>query len=76
MIVVIDIEARLNSESFINRFTEALFFYSPFFDCLDILMEASHQDRMRIERDFSQGIKCILAAEGSKRVIRFVGIRV
>jgi len=77
VMVVVDIEARLNSRSFINRFTEALFFYSSFFDCLGSLMEASDQDRMMIERDFfSQGIKSILAAEGSKRVIRYVGIRV
>ncbi|ONK63045.1 uncharacterized protein A4U43_C07F10840 [Asparagus officinalis] len=77
VMAVLDVEAGLNSRSFINRFTEALFYFSAFFDCLDDLMEPSDRSRMMIEGDFfSQGIKCILAAEGSQRVIRQVGIRV
>lgn len=76
LMTVIDVEANHNSSSFINRFTEALFFYSAYFDCLDSLMEERDENRLTIEGFFCQGIKSTIACEGSERVVRPVGVSV
>ncbi|KAK3034619.1 hypothetical protein RJ639_033574 [Escallonia herrerae] len=39
VMVVTEVEVNHNSPSFVNRFIEALFFYSTFFDCLDDCMD-------------------------------------
>ncbi|XP_020086569.1 DELLA protein RGL1-like isoform X1 [Ananas comosus] len=77
IVTVVDVEAKHNSRSFINRFTEALFYFSAFFDCLENCMRGDERVRMIVEEDFfSPGISSIVAAEGSERVIRQVGIDV
>ncbi|ONK63209.1 uncharacterized protein A4U43_C07F12520 [Asparagus officinalis] len=74
LVTVIDVEANHNSPSFIKRFTEALFFYGAYFECFDCLMEKSDERRLMIEGVLSQGMKCTVAAEGSERVVRQVGV--
>jgi len=77
VMAVIDVEAKHNSPSFINRFIEALFYFSALFDCMDGAMERSDTNRMGLEGDFfSQGIMSIVATEGKERVVRHVGISV
>ncbi|KAJ6808826.1 scarecrow-like protein 18 [Iris pallida] len=77
VMVVMDVEANLNSPSFISRFTEALFFFSAYFDCLHATMKTSGESRRMIEEGFfSQIIKTVVATEGSERVMRRVGVQV
>lgn len=76
VMVVIDVEAKHNSRSFIARFTEALFYFSASFDCVDSLMDMKDKNRMEIEgRFFTEGIKCIVVTEGRERVVRQVVFR-
>jgi len=49
---VIDVEAKHNSPSFINRYTEALFYFSALFDRMDDVMDRSDNDRMVLESNF------------------------
>ncbi|KAL5983542.1 hypothetical protein ACLOJK_017629 [Asimina triloba] len=75
IMVVTEVEGNHNSPSFANRFIEAIFFYSSWFDLLDSCMERNDPNRMSMEGDFlSQGIRSIVANEGDERVIRHVGI--
>lgn len=77
VMVVIDVEAKHNSTCFINRFIEALFYFSAFFDCLDGVMGRSDSNRMTLEGSFlAPAVKSIVAAEGQERVVRHVGISV
>jgi len=77
VMTVVDVEAKHNSPSFVNRFTEALFYFSALFDCMEGVMERSDNNRMALEgRFFSQGIMSIVATEGEERVVRHVGISV
>ncbi|KAK9930722.1 hypothetical protein M0R45_027750 [Rubus argutus] len=71
LMVVIEVEANHNSPSFVNRFIDALFFYSAFFDCLEFCMK-QEKYRVMVEEMFSEGIRNIVAAEGSERVTRNV----
>ena len=48
VMVVAEIEANHNSTSFVNRFIEALFFFSAFFDCLETCMKRGEKNRMII----------------------------
>ncbi|XP_008813391.1 DELLA protein RGL1-like [Phoenix dactylifera] len=77
IMTVADVEAELNSPSFINRFTEALFYSSAFFDYLASFMDRDDKIRIAVEGSLlSQGIRSIIATEGSERVVRHVGISV
>ncbi|XP_077218548.1 DELLA protein RGL1-like [Tasmannia lanceolata] len=77
ILVVTEVEANLNSPSFVNRFIEALFYYSTWFDCLDSYVDRNDCDKMSMEMSlFSQAIRCIVATEGSERIIRKVRIDV
>lgn len=76
IMTVTEVEANHNSPSFINRFTEALFYYSACFDCLDTCMDKNGTDRMLVEERFSEGIRCKVATEGRERIIRNVRIDV
>ena len=77
VVTVIDVEAKHNSKSFINRFTEALFYFSALFDCLDTLIERNDVKRIMLEGIFhAQAIRNIIATEGDERVVRHVGISV
>ncbi|KAL2341682.1 hypothetical protein Fmac_009622 [Flemingia macrophylla] len=76
IMVVAEIEANHNSPSFVNRFIEALFYFSAFFDCLEACMK-DEKNRMIIESlYFSHGIRNIVAAEGAERKTRNVKIDV
>ncbi|KAF7837726.1 DELLA protein RGL1-like [Senna tora] len=75
--VVTEVEANHNSTSFVKRFTEALFYFSAFFDCVDTCMKEEDPNRMVLESlYFSEGIRNIVAREGEERRIRNVKIEV
>ncbi|KAA8549082.1 hypothetical protein F0562_000766 [Nyssa sinensis] len=75
--VVTEVEANHNSPSFVNRFTETLFFFSAFFDCLEDCMERDNKCRMILEgKFFRHGIHNIVASEGTERTTRNVKIDV
>lgn len=74
LMAVIDIEANHNSQSFISRFTESLFFYSAYFDCFDSLMERNDESRLMMEQIVAQGLKNTISTEGRERVVRYVGV--
>ncbi|KAJ0979916.1 hypothetical protein J5N97_015390 [Dioscorea zingiberensis] len=77
VMTVADVEANHNSPNFITRFTESLFYFSAFFDCIDSYMDEDDPYRMYLEgHDFSQGIRSIVATEGEERIVRHVGIGV
>lgn len=75
MMVVMEVEANHNSRSFVNRFIEALFFYSAFFDCLETCLKEVEY-RKAIEVILSKGIRETVAIDGSERVTRSVKIDV
>ncbi|KAL5983545.1 hypothetical protein ACLOJK_017632 [Asimina triloba] len=77
VMIVSEIQASLNSTSFIKRFTEALFFYGAWFDCVGICLEEYDLWRMAVESQlFRRGIRSMIAAEDSDRLIRHVQIDV
>ncbi|CAK9138913.1 unnamed protein product [Ilex paraguariensis] len=77
VMVVIELEAKLNSPVFVNRFLEALFFYGAFFDSLGDVMHHDETNRMMLESIYlSQVIRNIVAAEGEERIFRHVNIKV
>ncbi|CAN6561566.1 unnamed protein product [Malus baccata var. baccata] len=75
VMVVIEVEANHNSPSFVNRFIDALFYYSAIFDCLETCMK-QEKNRVLIEGLFHEGIRNIVVAEGSERVARSVKMEV
>ncbi|KAL3531535.1 hypothetical protein ACH5RR_010857 [Cinchona calisaya] len=77
VVVVTEVEANHNSPSFLNRFTESLFFYSGFFDSLDECMERNNMHRKTIEGIYlGEGIRNMVGSEGDKRCTRNVRIDV
>ncbi|XP_059435115.1 DELLA protein RGL1-like [Corylus avellana] len=77
IMVVTEVEANHNSPAFVNRFIEALFFFSAYFDCLETFMKRNDPNRMIIESlFFGEGIRSIVAEEGEGRKIRHVKIDV
>ncbi|CAI8590235.1 unnamed protein product [Vicia faba] len=77
VMVVTEIEANHNSKSFVNRFIEALFYFSAFFDCLEDCMKGDQKNRMILESMyFSHGIRNTVAEEGAERKSRNVKIDV
>ncbi|KAI3803664.1 hypothetical protein L1987_31823 [Smallanthus sonchifolius] len=75
VIVVAEVEASHNSTSFVKRFTEALFFYGAFFDCLEACMSRDDVHRGIVEGvHLADGMKDIVAYEGDERVSRSVNI--
>lgn len=77
VMVVSEVEANHNSPSFIDRFTEALLFYSAYFDCLEECMEGSNEYRAILEGHFfGEAIMNIVASEGEERVTRSVKVGV
>ncbi|KAL5712160.1 hypothetical protein ACHQM5_014359 [Ranunculus cassubicifolius] len=77
IMVVIEVEANHNSPSFFNRFIEALFYFSAYFDCLEACMDRNNNTRLTTEAlYFGQAIMNIVAMEGEERTHRHVGIDV
>ncbi|KAE8671260.1 Polycomb group protein MEDEA [Hibiscus syriacus] len=76
ILVVIEIEANHNSPSFVSRFIETLFFYSAFFDCLDMCLEHEAELRTEIESMLWCGIRNTVAMEGKERIVRNVKMEV
>lgn len=77
IIVVTEVESNHNTPVFVNRFTEALFYYGAFFDTFEDCLKDDEANRMVLESIFfSQGIKNIVSAEGEERTIRHVKINV
>ena len=73
IMVVVDVEAFQNSPLFVNRFIEALFYHSAYYDCLETCMSRNDdKDRMAMEKLLSDGIRNILAEEGGARKVRSV----
>ncbi|AES65006.1 DELLA protein RGL2 [Medicago truncatula] len=76
VMVVAEIEANHNSKSFVNRFIEALFYFSAFFDCFEDCMK-DDENRMILEsKYFGHGIRNMVAEEGAERKSRNVKIDV
>ncbi|XP_038712727.1 DELLA protein RGL1-like [Tripterygium wilfordii] len=76
VMVIIEAEANLNSPDYVSRFIETLFFYSAYFDALDVCMEKDDQSRLFIESLLSQGINSVVAAKGEEWKARCVKIEV
>ncbi|KAK2990250.1 hypothetical protein RJ640_014702 [Escallonia rubra] len=77
VMVVSEIQAKLSSPLFVNRFIEALFMYGAFFDSVADCLAHDDSTRMVSESQYlSQGIRNILAAEGEERRMRKVSIHV
>jgi hypothetical protein len=77
VMVVAEIEANHNSKSFVNRFIEALFYFSAYFDCFENCMKGDEKNRFILESMyFSHGIRNIVAEEGAERKSRNVKIDV
>nr|GMD68879.1 DELLA protein RGL1-like [Ipomoea batatas] len=77
VMVVQEVEANLNSPSFVHRFIDALFYYSAYFDALEDTMRRDDQHRASIEAgSVLDGIRNIVAAEGRERVTRSVSLQV
>ncbi|KAK3188527.1 hypothetical protein Dsin_028088 [Dipteronia sinensis] len=77
IMVVTEVEANHNSPVFVNRFIEALFFFSAYFDCLESCMKHNDTHRTILESMFfSEGITNIVATEGEERKIRNVKLDV
>ncbi|XP_050236288.1 DELLA protein RGL1-like [Mercurialis annua] len=76
IMVVTEVEAKHNSPNFVNRFIEALFFYSAYFDCLETCLDQNTEHRSTIEAIFCSGIREIVAADDNGRSVRNVQIDV
>ncbi|XP_074374877.1 DELLA protein RGL1-like [Apium graveolens] len=77
IMVITEVEAKHNSTAFVNRFTEALFYYGVFFDAVEDCMGHGNPNRFITESMFlNQGIRTIVAAEKEERTIRHVSIAV
>ncbi|KAF7818134.1 DELLA protein RGL1-like [Senna tora] len=76
VMIVLEVEANHNSSCFVNRFVEALFFYSAFFDCIEACLKEENESRMTVEVILTEGIRNIVAAEGRERTVRNVKIDV
>ncbi|KAK3025455.1 hypothetical protein RJ639_041341 [Escallonia herrerae] len=77
IMVVAEIESNHNSPVFVNRFIEALFYYSTFFDALEDCIDHRDPNRSTLESMYlAQGIRSVVATEGGERTSRHVKINV
>jgi len=76
IMIVLELEANHNSPLFANRFVEALFFYSAFFDCVDTCIKEDYECRVIMEAILSEGIRNIVGLEDEERKVRNVKIDV
>ncbi|XVF38845.1 hypothetical protein REPUB_Repub20aG0137200 [Reevesia pubescens] len=71
IVVVTEFEANHTSPIFVERFSEALSFYTAFFDCLEDSMDRCDQNRRSLEAAYlGQEIRNIVAAEDEDRIFR------
>ncbi|KAF7804928.1 DELLA protein RGL1-like [Senna tora] len=76
IMLVLEVEANHNSPSFVNRFVEALFFYSAFLDCIETCMKEENACKVTLEAILGESIRNIVAMEGKDRRVRSVKIDV
>ncbi|MED6134344.1 hypothetical protein PIB30_036197 [Stylosanthes scabra] len=76
IMVVVEVEASLNSTSFVNRFIESLFFYSALFDSTETCLSQNDESRMRLESVLSEGIRDLIVFDDTERTVRNVKIEV
>ncbi|CAM8986046.1 unnamed protein product [Rhodiola kirilowii] len=77
ILVMIEIEANTNAPCFGNRFTEALFYYAAYFECLATCTESSDPSRIFTESLYGgEAIRNILTTEGAARTVRHVKLSV
>ncbi|XP_015572330.1 DELLA protein RGL1 [Ricinus communis] len=76
IMVINEIEANHNSPNFVNRFIEALFFYSAYFDCLETCLDHNNEHKSIIEALYSRGIRETVAMGDNERISRNVKIDV
>ncbi|XP_038706431.1 DELLA protein RGL2-like [Tripterygium wilfordii] len=76
IMVVIEVEANINSTAFVSHFIEGLFYYSAYFDCFDACMERYDKNRINIEKLLNKGIRCVVVADGNEQRTRHVKIDV
>ncbi|PRQ56344.1 putative transcription factor GRAS family [Rosa chinensis] len=68
LMVITEIEANLYSPVFEDRFNAAVFYYSAYFDCLDVCMDNSSPYRRELEETFlAQQITNIIASEEERK---------
>ncbi|XP_017222255.1 scarecrow-like protein 18 [Daucus carota subsp. sativus] len=77
VMIVTEVEADHNSPVFVNRFIEALFYYSAVFDSMEECMDHSDEDRIISESiNLGSAITNIVVFEGEERKIRHVNSNV
>ncbi|CAI9286785.1 unnamed protein product [Lactuca saligna] len=73
IIVVAEVEANHSSTSFVKRFTETLFFYGAFFDCIDECMSQDNAHRAVMEGvHFAHGMQNLVTAKEGEVMSRSV----
>ncbi|KAI3792198.1 hypothetical protein L2E82_06071 [Cichorium intybus] len=73
--VITEVEANHTSPAFVDRFTEALFFYGALFDSMSDCLSDDDLNRKVMESIFyGHCIRNIVAAEGDERTIRHIGV--
>ncbi|XWS53528.1 hypothetical protein CRYUN_Cryun10bG0009100 [Craigia yunnanensis] len=71
IVVVNEFEVNHTSPVFVERFSEALSFYTAFFDCLEDCMDRCDQNRRILEAAYlGQEIRNIVAVEDEDRIFR------
>ncbi|GLJ20622.1 hypothetical protein SUGI_0375800 [Cryptomeria japonica] len=75
VMALLEIEAQHNSPSFVNRFSEVLFYYMAYFDLLDVsLIDRNDINRVKHEELITGSqISNIIVYEGKERSVRHVG---
>lgn len=75
VMVVIEIDANTNTPVFMDRFIEALFFFSALFDCVEACMDQENPSRITIESIYlANGIRDIITTEGEEMANRHLNI--
>lgn len=68
VMVLAEQDSNHNSTTFMERLTEALYYYAALFDCLESTISRTSIDRFRVEKfRFGEEIKNIIACEGKER---------
>lgn len=72
VVVVTEQESNSNGVGFMERISEALFFYGALFDCLESTVARGSAERRRVEKGvFGEEINNIVACEGLERKERY-----